>query len=43
MWGDIVAYRCKLCGETFENLEEAEMHLVLHSDELLEEIDSDES
>ncbi len=37
-----MAYRCKLCGEIFESLEEAEMHLVLHSDELLEEVDPNE-
>ena len=38
-----MAYRCKLCGEIFEIREEAEMHLVLHSDELIEEVDSNES
>jgi len=34
-------YRCKLCGEVFKDLGDAQMHLMEHDTELLEEIEEE--
>ena len=36
-------YKCKLCGEVFEDFSDAQMHLIEHDFELLEEVEENDN